>query len=712
MNMSNKIFFIIVLVFSFVSYVSGPVVTHAATAPSLGVLGTYGIVSGTYTNSLNTPPQTIVNGDRCDTTPPVTPPVTTTGTITTGGCDPATGTAQTAALGVLNGQACTSIGAAVDLNAIAIGANPAGTFPPGCYSSTGSMNIVTGTTVTLDATASGGVGNVWIFRSGDALTTGDNSLVVLANGANANNVFWVPVGATTLGANVALSLTPTFVGNIFRGVAAGLSITLGHFANLSGRTLAFGSTVTTDSNTISVPPATLRIIKNVINNNGGTATAASFSLHVKLSGVEVSGSPAAGAASPGTSYSLAAGTYVVSEDVNASYLQSFSGDCDASGNVILPADGDMTCTITNNDIVPELTVTKVVVNDNGRTKVISDFSLFVDGGAVTSGVANTISAGLHTVSETPDSVYATVISGDCAANGTVTLASGDIKFCVVTNNDIAVAVSGGGNTGLGSVIPPLIDVVKVPTPLALPNGPGSVIYTYTLRNIGTVPVTNVTMVGDSCSPVVLVSGDTNSNLILEVNETWIYSCTTTLFSTHTNTITATGWANGISAVDIASATVVVGVPVVPPLIHVTKVPSPLALSIGGGIVTYTNVVTNPGIVALSNIQLTDDKCIPVNYMSGDTNNDSMLDSNEAWLYTCRTNLFQTTTNTIVASGEANGLTARDFAIATVVVSIPGLPSTGFAATTIPSWRGMIFGGILIGLLSVCLVAQKKYAHKL
>jgi hypothetical protein len=39
------------------------------------------------------------------------------------------------------------------------------------------------------------------------------------------------------------------VGNILD--AAG--ITIGHFANLSGRALAFGGTVTTDANTITVP---------------------------------------------------------------------------------------------------------------------------------------------------------------------------------------------------------------------------------------------------------------------------------------------------------------------------------------------------------------------------------------------------------------------------------------------------------------------------
>ena len=55
-------------------------------------------------------------------------------------------------------------------------------------------------------------------------------------------------------------------------------------------------------------------------------------------------------------------------------------------------------------------------------------------------------------------------------------------------------------------IPPLIDVVKIPSPQALPNGPGPVTYTYTVRNIGTVPMTTVTMVDDFCRPLTLQIG--------------------------------------------------------------------------------------------------------------------------------------------------------------------------------------------------------------
>ncbi|CAN5324670.1 hypothetical protein BH11PSE11_BH11PSE11_28980 [soil metagenome] len=215
---------------------------QAANAPTLGQTSTYGVVSTTFTNA-NTAPQTIINGSVCYTIPPGTPPLSVTG-LTVTPCPAQVGLDQNAALAQLNGQPCVSLGAgAVALDGVIVGANPPGTIPPGCYSSGGAMNVTVGTTVTL--TGNG----VYVFRPGGALTTGANSRVILAGGACASDVYWAPGGATSLGANAALSLTPTFVGNIW-GAA---DITIGHFANLTGRALAFGGTVTTDAVTVTVP---------------------------------------------------------------------------------------------------------------------------------------------------------------------------------------------------------------------------------------------------------------------------------------------------------------------------------------------------------------------------------------------------------------------------------------------------------------------------
>ena len=105
----------------------------------------------------------------------------------------------------------------------------------------------------------------------------------------------------------------------------------------------------------------------------------------------------------------------------------------------------------------------------------------------------------------------------------------------------------------------------------------------------------------------------------------------TVSQTVTNTATAHGQANGQDAYATALATVVGGAPEPPPLITVVKVPSRLTpFPFGGGTVTYAYTVTNPGVAALHDIAVTDDKCAPVSFVSGDTNSNGLLDQGESW----------------------------------------------------------------------------------
>jgi uncharacterized repeat protein (TIGR01451 family) len=220
-------------------------------------------------------------------------------------------------------------------------------------------------------------------------------------------------------------------------------------------------------------------------------------------------------------------------------------------------------------------------------------------------------------------------------------------------------------------VPPLIDVVKVPSPLTLPSGPGAVTYTYTVSNTGTAAMSTVIVTDNKCAPVNFISGDTNSDSKLDTSETWTYQCTTTLSQTTTNTAAASGQANGFTATDTATATVVVGTPLPPPLIHVVKIPSVLVVTSGGSVL-YTYTVTNPGTAPLSNVNVVDNKCSPVSGPSGDTNNNNILEASETWTYTCQMNLTATTVNTATAQGSASSLTATDSSIATVVVAPPSV----------------------------------------
>ena len=574
----------------------GPVSTFAATAPDLGSISSYGVVSETLTNTVA---GTTINGDVCYTTGPATEPVISGATVTP--CNSARETEQIQALSTLNTQACTSLGTNVVLS---------GTYTPGCYSSSGTMDITLSTNITLN-----GAG-VYIFKAGGALTTGANVNVVLTGGASASDVYWVPVGGTTIGADNA------FVGNIFRGTAAGLSITLGDSSTLLGRVIAFGSTVTTDTNTITVP-TTLRVEKTVVNSTG-TAVSSDFNVHVKSGGVDVAGSPAVGVSTPGTYYALTAGTYVVSEDANSSYTRIFTGDCDA--------------------------------------------------------------------------------------NGSITLSVGDNKICTIVNTNIALPTPSTTGGAFYNAPLPLINVTKIPNPLALPSGPGSVTYTYKATNVGIVSLNGVWVKDNACDSVNYISGDANNDSMLDVEETWTYRCTKIVSKTETNVATAHGSANGWDGYDTANATVVVGKSIVPPLIHVLKTPNKFILPSNGGEITYTYVVTNPGTAPLSDVSITDDKCtgLPGRVIGhpGDLNKNNLLESNEKWTFTCKTNITTTTTNIGTATGHANGMIVVDLSPATVAVAFPGLPNTGFGPDSMWNITNIV-SMIIIAVLSF-LLGQKTH----
>ena len=227
-------------------------------------------------------------------------------------------------------------------------------------------------------------------------------------------------------------------------------------------TLAAGDVkACTITNTFIVPQAKLTVTKVVVNTGGGTKVVSDFPLFVD-----------GGAVTSGVQNTFGTGAHTVSETTDPAYTAVISGDCAANGSITLAAGDVKACTITNTFIVPQakLTVTKVVVNTGGGTKVVSDFPLFVDGGAVTSGVQNTFGTGAHTVSETTDPAYTAVISGDCATNGSITLAAGDVKACTITNTFIVpqakltvtkVVVNTGGGTKVVADFPLKVDATAV-----------------------------------------------------------------------------------------------------------------------------------------------------------------------------------------------------------------------------------------------------------
>ncbi len=107
---------------------------------------------------------------------------------------------------------------------------------------------------------------------------------------------------------------------------------------------------------------------------------------------------------------------------------------------------------------------------------------------------------------------------------------------------------------------PLIDIVKIAYPPSLPSGPGSVTFSYSVINTATVTMRGVWVKDDKCSPVTFVSGDANSDSLLQVGESWLFECTKIVSQTETNIAITHGQANGWDTYDTASTTVVVSLP--------------------------------------------------------------------------------------------------------------------------------------------------------
>ncbi len=194
---------------------------------------------------------------------------------------------------------------------------------------------------------------------------------------------------------------------------------------------------------------TLVVVKHVINDNGGTVQASDFTLQVY--GTNPNPNSFVGDET-GVAVTINPGVYSVDENLIVGYSKTLSADC--SGTIL--AGETKICTITNDDIPPaQLTVKKVVINDNCGTKTPGDFNIHVkesnsDIDVVGSpaigsetGIVYTLPVGDYVVSEDTSVLgYSLLsISDDCAADGSITLASGDNKTCTITNDDLPPATA-------------------------------------------------------------------------------------------------------------------------------------------------------------------------------------------------------------------------------------------------------------------------------
>ncbi|MHB8862020.1 MAG: beta strand repeat-containing protein [Pirellulaceae bacterium] len=178
-------------------------------------------------------------------------------------------------------------------------------------------------------------------------------------------------------------------------------------------------------------------------------------------------------------------------------------------------------------------------------------------------------------------------------------------------------------------------------------------FTYTVRSTGGTSLQNVVVTDDNgtsgttaddFSPT-FVSGDTNSNNILETAETWTYTATRTVTpGQYTNIASVTAVDSLDIEVSDSDPSNHFGVNAGIALVKSTNgqdantAPGP-ALPVGST-ATFTYIVTNTGNVALATVTVRDDNGTPgttaddfdATFQSGDTNSNGRLDTTETWTY--------------------------------------------------------------------------------
>ncbi len=150
----------------------------------------------------------------------------------------------------------------------------------------------------------------------------------------------------------------------------------------------------------------------------------------------------------GSSTIFSPGTYTVSETTDSRYNQTFTGDCNGSGQLTVSTGSAKSCTITNEEKLAYITVNKTVIN-HGKNYTTNNFSPYKVGSTtVTLGAQTPINSGSYLITEATSSFYDLTYTGDCFTNGSITLNAGDNKVCNLTNEEILVSNSSQSLPGI------------------------------------------------------------------------------------------------------------------------------------------------------------------------------------------------------------------------------------------------------------------------
>jgi len=232
-------------------------------------------------------------------------------------------------------------------------------------------------------------------------------------------------------------------------------------------------------------------------------------------------------------------------------------------------------------------------------------------------------------------------------SGAYTATQEDIDSCLPIANNAQVEalspcgraqVNGTASAAVAVSASPGISLNKI-APAARINATGPVSYTYVVSNSGNVALGPVDLSDNRTdSDPILVSGDTDSDSMLDVGEVWSYSGIYTV--TQDDLDTCSDLANNamveawypcdntsVSALSNANVAIIRA-----PGISLNKTAAITSVNATGPI-TYTYEVSNSGNVALGLVDVSDYNLdADPAYVSGDTDSDGLLDVSETWRY--------------------------------------------------------------------------------
>ncbi len=254
---------------------------------------------------------------------------------------------------------------------------------------------------------------------------------------------------------------------------------------------------------------------------------------------------------------LVPGTYSVTETAVSGWAQTSAtcvGNNGTPGNVnddrnLLPNAINLLpnelviCTFVNSSQPPKLKVTKLLA----PTSDFGTFNLTIDGDIHKAAASHNgttgfidVSVGTHTVGETIASGtlsnYVATIGGDCASDGTVTLAAGETKECTITNTRIAKLIVVKNTVG-GNATFTFTTTSPPPTPLPgsfnITTNSGAGTRTFSSLLAGTYSVAETvlagwTLTGTSCSdgsPVNAISLSPGETVTCTFNNTKLATLT-------------------------------------------------------------------------------------------------------------------------------------------------------------------------------------------